>query len=442
MRGLIGRLALVGALIASICGITIAQAMTPSSATLDMHESYALLTSTYYSKVNPQLLLDGARDALNVDLRKHHRSTRVPVLRATNNADANVALLDEAVARVQRQTHETPTAVIYGAIAGMAKSLGDRYTVFFTPEELRMFDSALDPAKISGIGVLIQPDDVTKYIRAFYVVPGTPAEGAGIVSGDTFLAVDGVSTKGLKTEDASKLLRGKAGSVVHVTVQHDQNPPRIVSITRAAVEPPTVIYKMLPQNIGYIYILAFGRETTDQFNVALDRLQRGGARAYVLDLRDDGGGYVNTAIDISSRFINDDPIVSVQERGSHITTVTADNTAIAPKPMTILVNRYTASASEITAGALQDDGIGVLVGEKTFGKGVVQTLTPLPDGAGIKITTAHYYTPKNRDINLKGIVPDVPVVENRDARFGEVGHDLQLQVALALLEKKLAVLKP
>ena len=442
MRGLTGRLALVGALIASICGITIAQATTPSGATLDMHESYALLISTYYSKVDPQRLLDGARDALTVDLRKHHRSARLPLLRATSNADANVALLDEAVTRVQRQTHEAPTAVTYTAIAGMAKSLGDRYTVFFTPEELRMFNSALDPAKISGIGVLIQPDDVTKYIRAFYVVPGTPAEAAGIVSGDTFLAVDGVSTKGLKTENASKLLRGKAGSVVRVTVQHDQNPPQIVSITRAAVQPPTVIYKMLPQNIGYIYILAFGRETTDQFNVALDRLQRDGARAYVLDLRDDGGGYVNTAIDISSRFINNDPIVSVKERGSHITTVTADNTAISPKPMTILVNRYTASASEITAGALQDDGIGVLVGEKTFGKGVVQTLTPLPDGAGIKITTAHYYTPKNRDINLKGIVPDVPVVENRDARFGEVGHDLQLQAALSLLEKKLAVLKP
>ncbi|MDP9111973.1 MAG: S41 family peptidase, partial [Candidatus Eremiobacteraeota bacterium] len=124
------------------------------------------------------------------------------------------------------------------------------------------------------------------------------------------------------------------------------------------------------------------------------------------------------------------------------TTVTADNTAIDPKPMTILVNRYTASASEITAGALQDDGIGVLVGEKTFGKGVVQTLTNLPDGAGIKITTAHYYTPKNHDINLKGIVPDVPVVENRDGRFGEIGHDLQLQAALELLAKKLADVKP
>ncbi len=239
----------------------------------------------------------------------------------------------------------------------------------------------------------------------------------------------------------AKLLRGKPGTVVHVTATRDGKPLPPMDITRSEVQPPTVIYKMLPQHVGYIYILAFGRDTPDEFSLALDRLEKQDVRAYVLDLRDDGGGYVNSALDISSKFINDNPLLTIEERGSHTTTVDSGSDALPPKPMAILVNRYTASASEITAGALQDDGIGVLVGEKTFGKGVMQSLTPLPDGAAIKITTAHYLTPKNRDINLRGIEPDYVVVENKDARLGEIDHDAQLQAAIGILTKKIADVK-
>jgi len=151
---------------------------------------------------------------------------------------------------------------------------------------------------------------------------------------------------------------------------------------------------------------------------------------------------VNSALDISSKFINGDPLLTIEERDDHTTTIDSPSGALPRKPMAVLVNRFTASASEITAGALQDDGIGVLVGEKTFGKGVMQSLTPFLDGAAIKITTAHYLTPKNRDINLKGIEPDYSVSENNDARFGEVGHDAQLMAALNILNKKIALVKP
>jgi peptidase S41-like protein len=151
---------------------------------------------------------------------------------------------------------------------------------------------------------------------------------------------------------------------------------------------------------------------------------------------------VDSALTISSRFIANKALVTVEERGQHATTIDADNEASIAFPVTVLVNQYTASASEITAGALQDDGIGELIGTKTFGKGVMQTLTPLPDGAAIKITTAHYLTPRRRDINLRGIDPDLRVEENRDARFGDLERDAQLRAAVQLLQRKIASAKP
>jgi carboxyl-terminal processing protease len=404
----------------------------------DLRQSYELLTTTFYSKVDAQRLLDGARKALADEASKRHARVAVPRLHDLGSADENVSQLIDTIAQLQASLHLSQTQLTYDAINGMADALHDRYTAFFTPEEFRQFNDALDPEKISGIGVIVRTDDVSKYIEAEYVVPGTPADKAGLQTGDLFTGVDGKSLKGMTADQASSLLRGKPGTLVHLTALRDGKPLAPLAITRSEVQPPTVIYKMLPQHVGYIYILAFGRDTPDEFAMALDRLQKDEVRAYVLDLRDDGGGYVNSALDISSKFINDNPLVTIEERGAHTETVDAGADALPPKPMAILVNRYTASASEITAGALQDDGVAVLVGEKTFGKGVMQSLTPLPDGAAIKITTAHYLTPKNRDINLKGIEPDFVVVENKDARIGDVSHDAQLQAALGILTKKIA----
>jgi carboxyl-terminal processing protease len=433
----IRRWALAIGLIAAL-PITIIGAAPAASSSEDLRQSYDLLTTTFYSKVDAQLLLDGARRALADDASKHHARISVPHFRDTGSPDQNVSQLLASIAHLQGSAHLSQTQLTYDAINGMAEALHDRYTAFFTPEEFRQFNDALDPEKISGIGVIVRIDDASKYIEAEYVVPGTPAEKAGLQTGDLFTSVDGKSLKGVSADQASSLLRGKPGTVVRVAAMRDGKPLGPLEITRSEVQPPTVIYKMLPQHVGYIYVLAFGRDTPDEFAMALDRLAKDNVRAYVLDLRDDGGGYVNSALDISSKFINDDPLVTIEERGAHTTTVDAGADALPPKPMAILVNRYTASASEITAGALQDNGVAVLVGEKTFGKGVMQSLTPLPDGAAIKITTAHYLTPKNRDINLKGIEPDYVVVENKDARIGDIARDAQLQAAVGILTKKIA----
>lgn len=434
------RVALAAAVLALLPSTIGAAPIAEPSA--DLRESYELLSTTYYSKVDTQKLLDGARQALADEAHKRGVKVAIPAFHDAGGTDANVAQIVTAIGRLQDATHLSSTALTYEAIDGMAHSLGDRYTTFFTPDQFKEFNQALDPDKISGIGVMIQPDETSKYIRAYYVVPGTPADKAGLQSGDVFVSVDGISTKGYTADEATKVLRGKPGSTVHIRATRNGKPIGTITITREEVQPPTVIYKVLPQGIGYIWVIAFGKDTPDEFNVALDRLQKADIRGYVLDLRNDGGGYVSSALDISSKFINDDPLLTIEERGAHTTTVDSGTDAMPRKPMAILVNRYTASASEITAGALQDDGIGVLVGEKTFGKGVMQSLTSLPDGAAIKITTAHYLTPKNRDINLKGIQPDYSVPENKDARFGDIQYDAQLQAALNIITKKIADAKP
>lgn len=403
----------------------------------DVAESYRLLTTTYYEPVDGKVILSAASDALAQAARKHGVSITPPVLRVESDRDATVSELDGAIAAAARSAHASPNDFAYAAIGGMAKAVNDRYTQFFTPAEFKDFNEALDPARIGGIGVMIQPDAASGFMSITYVLPGTPAERAGLQTGDLITSVNATATKGLAVDAVSALLRGKAGSVVSVTLSRS-NATSVVSITRADVQPPTVIYKMLSDGIGYVWVMAFGRATPNEFDTAISRLNQQGAKALVLDLRNDGGGYVDSALDISSRFIANKALLTVEQRGRNDTTIHADDNPSVSIPVTVLVNQYTASASEITAGALQDDGIATLVGAKTFGKGVMQTLTPLPDGAAIKITTAHYLTPNHRDINLRGIDPDLSIAENRDARFGQVDKDAQLQAAVTVLQKKIA----
>jgi carboxyl-terminal processing protease len=432
------RAAAASAMLAFACvGATPAATDLPYQVAGDVAESYALLTSKYYVPVDPQVLLAAASDALAESARKRGVTITPPVLHVEGDPDATLAALDGAIVKAAAAAHASPSDFAYVTIDAMAKATNDRYTQFFTPAEYKAFTEALDPERIGGIGVMIEPDPASGCVRVTYVLPSTPAERAGLQVGDVLTAVNGTPTKGLGVEAVSGHLRGRAGTVVTVAVQRTAAAP-VFTITRENVQPPTVVFKMLPDGIGYVWVMEFGRGTPAEFDTAISRLTQQGAKALVLDLRNDGGGYVNSALDISSRFIANKAILTVEERGKHATTIDADGDPSISLPVSVLVNQYTASASEITAGALQDDGIGMLVGARTFGKGVMQTLTPLPDGAAIKITTAHYLTPSQRDINLRGIDPDVRVDENRDARFGDVDTDAQLRAAIALLQKKIA----
>ena len=285
-----------------------------------------------------------------------------------------------------------------------------------TPKEYADLNQGLNGGSFAGTGIVIEQDDTTKYIDVSNVIPDGPADKAGVQEGDIISAIDGLSTKNMKLPDASSHLRGKAGTSVKLTiVRGGQLLAAPITITRATIRELSVYEKMLPGKIGYVELTVFGQDTGAELAQALDRLQQEGARALVLDLRDNGGGYLDAAISVSSKFIASGPIVSVESRASNVTTYEAEDTAIPPVPLAVLVNDHTASASEITTAAI-------------------------PDGSAIKITDARYLTPHNRDINLVGITPDIQVIENKGTgfRFGDPARDAQLGRAVQFLNDRIA----
>jgi len=408
----------------------------------EIEMSFSLLTSEFYKKVDSQAALDGARDNLVDALEKEGvKNPKVPALHASGDPTADAKSIERdvnAVAAEYGAKAGDSRDLTYDAIAGMMASVKDKYTVFLSPSEYAELNEGLDGGNFSGVGISIQVDDKTKLLVVNEVIPDGPAEKAGLQNGDVITEIDGKSTKGLTTDDDAKLLRGPKGTIVHLTIERAGASIPVVAITRDVIHQPSVYAKLLDNGIGYARLTVFGSSTAKELSEALDRLQAQGAKAYILDLRDNGGGYLNTAIDVSSKFIPSGPIVSVESRGGSDTEYDAENTAIPPKPLAVLVNQWTASASEITSGAIQDNGVGELIGEKTYGKGVVQTIHPLPDGSAIKITSARYLTPKGRDINLIGIQPDIVAPEPKTARLGDPTDDPQLQSAVTYLQGKIA----
>lgn len=441
---------LISGLLAGAIATTIFAALPAASATAghlsameasEIATSYGTLRKEFYKKVEAQQVLDSVHTELGARLKQSGVKVNLPAVRASEAETSNVRSIDTQVEFAQRAAGAKIATrdLSYAAISGIMKSVNDRYTVFLTPKQYAELNQGLDGGDFGGTGIVIQIDDQTKYIAVSNVVPDGPADKAGIQQDDLITAIDGTSTKNMALNAASSHLRGKEGTNVTLTIQRDgKQLASPVSLTRAKIHQLSVYEKMLPNKIGYVALTVFGKETGAELTTALDRLQQRGARAIVMDLRGNGGGYLDAAVAVSSKFISSGPIVSVESRASNITTVEADDTAIAPMPLAVLVNGYTASASEITSGAIQDSGVGTIIGTKTFGKGVVQTIYPLPDGSAVKITTARYLTPHNRDINHLGITPDIVLEENKGARFGDPTRDSQLQRAVQYLGDRLA----
>lgn len=439
-------LVMTAALLVGFAQLPAATSAAPSGLTaLDAAEvqtSYTRLIGEFYKKTDPQAIVDGARSALEHALSKAGVKTHaLPPIFANGTPEHVAQAVDREIVVASRLAGKKlgPQTLSYAAISGMLASVHDRWTVFLTPKEYAALNQGLDGGSFSGTGIVIQLDDKTKQIDVSNVVPDGPADKAGVLQDDVITAIDGIPTKGMTLQQASSHLRGKDGTKVSLSIErNDHMLPAPIVVTRAKIQELSVYDKMLPGKIGYVELTVFGKDTGRELTTALDRLQQEGARAIVLDLRDNGGGYLEAAVQVSSKFIPSGPIVSVESRASNITTIEADDTAIAPLPLAVLVNKYTASASEITSGAIQDSGVGTIIGTKTFGKGVVQTIFPLPDGSAIKITTARYLTPHNRNINHRGIVPDIVVTENKGARFGDPAKDTQLERAVEFLNDKIA----
>lgn len=322
-----------------------------------------------------------------------------------------------------------------GAAAGAVAALGDPYTTYLDAKANQELANDLK-GELSGIGIEIGQKNGKLSVIA--PIDGTPADKAGLKSGDYIAAIDGVDTSKLTVDEAVNKIRGEKGTEVKLAIVRGSNPPKEVTITREVINVPSVTYEMKDGNIGYIRIRRFGEDTGSLVKKAGEALKSQGAKAIVLDLRDNPGGYLETAVEVASEFMSSGMVV--EERSTKAKTK-AHNAysggTLTDLPVVVLINGGSASASEILAGALSDNGKAVLVGEKSYGKGSVQEVICLDGtslfsstckGATIKVTIAHWYTPKGINISKEGIKPNVEV-KLTDEDYN-AGIDPQLQKAL------------
>ena len=298
----------------------------------------------------------------------------------------------------------------YKSIREMLKKLEDPYTRFMDPSEFK--NMQVDTSgELTGIGITISQDEKTKQLVVIAPIEDTPAFKAGVLAKDIILKIDGKDTKGMDTNQAVSLIRGEAGSQVSLTIQRDGKTKQF-DITRARIEihPVKFSQKKTPAgNLGYIRLNQFSANAGKEMQTAIKNLESKKVAGYILDLRGNPGGLLFSSVDIARMWIDKGKIVSTVERQGEAEKEEANGKALTTKPLVVLVDKGSASASEILSGALQDNKRATLVGTQTFGKGLVQSVRPLEDGSGLAVTIAHYYTPNGTDINHKGISPDVKV---------------------------------
>ena len=336
----------------------------------------------------------------------------------------------------------------YDAINQMLEKLNDPYTRFMEPEEFKNLQ--IDTSgELTGVGIQIALDEETDYIQVVSPIEDTPAYEAGILARDLIIAIDGQSTQGMELNEAVKLIRGKPGSEVTLTIQR-QNREVDYEITRARIEVHPVrsrLHETSPgEAVGYIRLNQFSSNAPEEMRAAIKEMQDQKVEGYVLDLRSNPGGLLYASVEIARMWLEEGKIVSTVDRQGEVERQKAKGNALTNKPLVILVDGGSASASEILSGALQDHNRAVVVGTQTFGKGLVQSVRGLGDGSGIAVTVAKYLTPDGRDINKEGIKPDV-VSEMSEAQQKELQRDRakigtlddpQFTEALSILKQEIA----
>ncbi|MBX6378024.1 MAG: PDZ domain-containing protein, partial [Clostridia bacterium] len=310
-------------------------------------------------------------------------------------------------------------ALIQGALRGMVEALGDPYSYYLSPEEYQSFQDDLE-GHVAGVGVVIERQE--EGITVVSVLPNTPAERAGLQPGDRLEAVDGRELSGLTAEEAARLIRGPVGSRVVLQVRRGDAPPFTVTVERAEFDVPSVESRLLADNLAYVRITQFQQNTAAQFRAAYGDLLARGARGVVLDLRNNPGGYLEPAVEVAQHLVPRGTIVQIVAADGSKTVVQTKPHAPGP-PLVAIVNEGTASAAEILAAALKENGVAVLVGTKTFGKGLIQTVFDLGDVGAVRLTTARYLTPKGNEIQGRGLAPDreVPVPASSTPSFAPLG---------------------
>lgn len=363
-----------------------------------------------------------------------------PDVQATEEPASDLTTLFEPFWESWQYIHEQyveqpvdDTLLMQGAISGMLDSLGDPHTAYMTPEEYIEASTPLD-GSYEGIGAYV--DTGGDFLTIISAMPGSPAERAGLKTGDAVIKVNGKDVTGIDPSVVLKSVKGPAGTSVTVTIQReDLAEPFEVTITREKIELQSVTSEIIEGDIAYIAISTFGETTTAELRKALETLMDQNPKGLILDLRYNSGGYLITAIEVVSEFIPEGVVMYEEQGNGEELTYTAQPGGLATEiPMVVLVNEGSASASEITAGAIQDYERGILIGVTTYGKGSVQNWIPLENDQGaVRITIARWLTPNRRQINQVGLTPDVVVEFTQDDI--DNGIDPQLNKAIEILHQ-------
>lgn len=322
----------------------------------------------------------------------------------------------------------TADQVMEGLKHGMAESTGDPYTEYMSKAEASDFQSSLQ-GTISGIGAQLEQDDDGNVLIAAPLA-GSPAEAAGLRAKDIIARIDGKSASGLSTTEAVKKIRGTKGTKVSLTIVREKKQQLDFTITRDTIKIPTVVSKTLSDGtVGYLQVSQFSNDTDELVEEAVEGFNKEGISKIILDLRDNPGGEVATAVNLSSLWLKRGDVIVQERRGSAVisTETATGKNLLSGKKTVVLINAGSASASEITALALRDHNAAVIIGEKSYGKGVVQQLFPFSDGSSLKVTVAKWYSPKGTNVDKKGITPD-QIVKMTEEDYTN-GTDSQLTAA-------------
>ncbi len=327
-------------------------------------------------------------------------------------------------------------ALMEGALNGMMAALGDEHSFYMNPETFAIVNNDL-AGEFEGIGATVRQNQETGALVIVDTLPDSPAEAAGLKSGDAIVQVDGVDITAMTQTEIISRIRGPAGTTVELgIVRPGESALVIIPITRARIQIDSVQAEVLDSGLVYIRLLQFGSQAAQDLHGILRELRVEDRPGLILDFRGNPGGFLSTAIDVASEFVEGGVVVRERFRDSERIYEASGNPTAPTIPMVILVDEGSASASELVAGALQDLGRATIIGTHTFGKGSVQTWRQLSNGGGVRVTIARWYTPGGRTIHEVGLTPDIEVAERLDER----GEDLQLNTAIQYLAERVNAL--
>jgi carboxyl-terminal processing protease len=327
-----------------------------------------------------------------------------------------------------------------GLFEGLLEGVNDTYTEYYDAETYKQMQITTT-GQYYGIGAGLVQDSETMEVSISRVYEGTPSEEAGLLEGDIILSVDGTEADSMDVTDLVKLIRGDEGTSVHLEIYRESTDEYLsFDVTRKNVTLPSVSSEMLEDQIGYVYIESFERDTANQFESAVASLDAEGMKGLIIDLRDDRGGLVDSVVQILDDILPEGVVVYTEDKNGNRQDYTSDASSYMDYPLAVLINGNSASASEIFAGAIKDYEYGTLIGTTTFGKGIVQTIFPLSDGDAVKLTTAKYFTPNGNYIHGVGIDPDIELEYeylDPDGEVYEKQYDNQIQKALEVLREEI-----